>query len=65
MFLRIRWFAVGVLSSLGAIAFLAAQAKKARERLTAKALMRSGGRGVASLFDRAANRIAPDHGSPR
>lgn len=65
MFLRIRWFAVGVLSSVGIIAFLAAQAKKARERLTAKALVRSGGRSVASLFDRAADRIASDRGPSR
>ncbi|HSF85046.1 MAG TPA: hypothetical protein VLG28_05195 [Acidimicrobiia bacterium] len=59
MFVRIRWFAVGALSSLGLMAYLAAQVKRARERLSAQALARSGGRSVASLLDRAADRIDP------
>ena len=59
MLLRVRWFAVGVLSSLGAMAYLAAQVKRARERLNARALARSGGRSVATLLDRAADRIDP------
>lgn len=63
MFMRMRWFAVGVLSSVGVLAYLATQAKRARERLTVRALARSGGRGVASLLDRAADRIAPDRPS--
>lgn len=62
MFLRIRWFVIGVVSSLGAIAYLAALVKRARERLTTQALARSSRHGVASLLDRAADRIAPDAG---
>ncbi len=63
MFLRIRWFAVGVLSSVGAMAYLAAQVKRARERLSARAMARSGGRTLADLLDHAADRIAPDRES--
>ncbi len=59
MFLRIRWFVVGVLSSVGAMAYLAAQVKRARERLSTASLARSGGRSVASLLERAADRIDP------
>ncbi len=59
MFVRIRWFALGVAASLGVTAYLAARVKRARERLTARALARSGGRTVASLLDRAADRVSP------
>ena len=59
MFLRMRWFGIGVISSLGLVAYLATQVKRARERMSARALARSGGRTVASLLDRAADRVAP------
>lgn len=59
MFLRMRWFGIGVVSSLGLVAYLATQVKRARERLSARALARSGGRTVASLLDRAADRVTP------
>ena len=61
MLLRFRWFTLGILSSVGVMAFLAAQAKRARERLTRRALVRSGGRTFASLLDRAADRIEPSN----
>lgn len=70
MLLRIRWFVLGVASSVGVIAYLAAQVKRARERLSARAMARSGGRTVAVLLDRAADRVAPEqvdvpeHGVP-
>ena len=60
MFLRMRWFVLGVASSLGVVAYLAAQVKRARERLSARAMARSGGRTVASLLDRAADRVSPE-----
>jgi|GEM_PF-2114948 len=58
MFLRIRWFGIGVISSLGLVVYLAAQVKRARERLSARSLARSGGRTVAGWLDRAADRVA-------
>ncbi len=61
MFMRIRWFVLGAASSIGLVAYLATQVKRARQRLTAQALARSGGRAVASMLDRVATRISPQH----
>lgn len=65
MFLRMRWFVIGVATSIGALTYLAAQVKRARERITARAMVRSTGRTAASLLDRAADRISPDQAPPR
>jgi hypothetical protein len=65
MLLRIRWFLLGALSSLGTIAYLAVQVRIARERLSAAALGRSGSRTVASLLDRTADLVAPDPQPPK
>jgi hypothetical protein len=59
MLLRIRWFIMGVLASVGLVSYLAAQLRKARERLTPKNLTNSGLRGVARLFDTAADAVQP------
>ena len=59
MFVRLRWFIYGFVSSIGVIAYLTVQVKRARERLSAAALVRSGGQTVASLLDRTADRVAP------
>lgn len=59
MLLRIRWLAIGAALSVGAMSYLATQVKRAREKITAKAMIRSSGRTAASLLDRAANRISP------
>jgi hypothetical protein len=59
MLVRVRWFVLGALSSMGAMAFVAAQVKKARERLTPANLARGGARSLASLLDAAADRVAP------
>ena len=56
-----RWFVVGVVASVAGMAYLATQVKRAREKLSARALVRSGGRSVAGLLDRAADRIDPGH----
>jgi hypothetical protein len=64
MFLRMRWLAIGAALSVGVMAYLAAQVKRARERLSARTLARSGGRAVASLLDRAANRLTPSQVGP-
>ena len=57
MFLRMRWLGIGMITSLGLVAWLAARVKRMRERLSTRALARSGGRTVASLLDRAADRV--------
>lgn len=59
MFLRIRWFLVGALASLGVVSYLVAQVKKARERLTPRNLANSGLRSVANLLDSAAEAVQP------
>ena len=59
MFVRMRWFAIGVLTSVGAMSYLAAQVKRAREKITTRAMLRSSGRTAASLLDKAADRISP------
>lgn len=64
MLLRMRWFAIGAAISVGVMAYLAASVKRARERLSARALAQSGGRTVASLLDRAANRVSPSQAGP-
>ncbi len=63
MLLRMRWFAIGVAMSIGAMTYLAAKVKRAREKITARAMLRSTGRTAASLLDRAADRITPDRRS--
>jgi hypothetical protein len=60
MLLRIRWFIMGALASVGALSYLATQVRKARERLTARNLANSGMRGVASLLDSAAAAVQPE-----
>ena len=59
MFLRIRWFVMGALASVGAIAYLANLARRARERLTPRSMANSGLRGVARMLDTAAEAVQP------
>jgi F420-0:gamma-glutamyl ligase-like protein len=59
MLLRIRWFVVGALASLGVVGYLAARLRKARERLTPSNLARHSKRAVADLLDSAADTIRP------
>lgn len=61
--LRIRWFIVGVVTSLGAAAYLTNQVRKARERITARNLARTGMRGVADWLDTAADAVGKDEGT--
>ena len=60
MLVRLRWFVLGVLSSVGALGWLAVQVKRARERLTPANLARQGARGFADALDLLAERVAPD-----
>lgn len=64
MLLRIRWFVVGALASLGVVGYLAAQLRKARERMSPGNLARHGKRAVADLLDNAADTIRPDEEQP-
>jgi len=57
MLVRIRWFLVGALSSLGVIAYLAKQIRRARDRLTPRNVARAGMQTVADALDNAARRI--------
>ena len=59
MLLRVRWFLFGALSAAGGAIYVVDQLRRARERMTPENLARGGARGVASLIDGAANRIAP------
>jgi hypothetical protein len=59
MLLRIRWFFMGVLTSIGVVAYLVAQVKAARERLTTENLARTGARTLAGALDSAAVVITP------
>jgi hypothetical protein len=59
MFLRIRWFMIGAVASAGAVAYLANQVRKARERITPRNVANSGLKGVARLFDHAAAAVQP------
>jgi hypothetical protein len=59
MLLRMRWFIMGVLASVGAVSYLAAQLRKARERFTPRNLANSAMRSVARLFDTAADAVQP------
>jgi hypothetical protein len=57
MLLRIRWFIMGALASLGIIGYLAKQVRMARERMTPANIARSGMRGVADILDNTAARM--------
>ncbi len=60
MLIRLRWFVLGVLSSVGVLGWLAVQVKRARERLTPANLARRGARGFADVLDSLAERVAPE-----
>ena len=60
MFVRIRWFAAGAIATVGGMGYLAAQVKKARQKLTPANLMAVGKRQAAAWLDGVAERVAPD-----
>jgi len=59
MLLRIRWFLLGAFAAASGAVYAVDQLRRARQRLTPENMARSGARGVASLIDAAAERIAP------
>jgi hypothetical protein len=64
MLLRIRWFVVGALASLGVVGYLTTRLRKARERLSPRNLARHTKRAVADLLDNVADTIRPDGEQP-
>ncbi len=60
MLLRIRWFVLGAAASIGVLSYLGAQVRKAREKLTARNMVRSGMRSAADLLDTAADAVQPE-----
>jgi hypothetical protein len=65
MFVRIRWFVAGVAATLGGFGYLAAQVRKARQRLTPANLVAAGKHQAASWLDSVAERLAPDDAGHR
>lgn len=59
MFVRIRWFFLGVLGTVGVGAWLMARVRKLRASFTRTNVKRAGTEGVAALLDSAARRIDP------
>jgi len=60
MFVRIRWFAAGAVASIAGMSYLAAQVKKARQKLTPANLVAAGKQQAASWLNGFADRVAPD-----
>lgn len=60
MFVRLRWFVAGILATFGGIGYMAAQLRKAREKLTAANLVAITKRQAAAWLDNVAERVAPD-----
>ena len=59
MFVRIRWFVLGALSTFGLLSYLATQLKRARRQLTPANFVRRGGESVAGMLDSTADRLDP------
>ncbi len=60
MLVRLRWFALGVLSVLSGGVYVWGKLRRARERLTAANFRRASGHAVADALGAAARRMAPD-----
>ena len=59
MFVRLRWFVIGILSAFGLLSWLATQVKRAKEQMTPANLAKRGVRSVAGILDTTADRIDP------
>ena len=57
MFVRMRWFTIGVVASLGVVAYAVNQLRRARERLSAENIARQAGRALAGTLESAARRV--------
>ena len=59
MFLRIRWFLLGVLTTIGSGAYLLAKLRKVRARMSRDNLKRVGATSVADVLDAAGRAVSP------
>ncbi len=59
MLLRIRWFVMGAVVTVGALGYIANELRKARERLTPRNIANTGMRGFAQVLDSAAAAVRP------
>lgn len=64
MLVRIRWFVAGVAAALSGVGFLAAQVRKARQKLTPANMVTAGKHQAAAWLDTLAERLAPDETGP-
>ena len=62
MLLRIRWFVMGAVVTVGALGYIANELRRARERLTPRNIANTGMRGFARLLDGAATAVRPKVG---
>ena len=63
MFLRFRWFSLGVLSAIGGGAYLLSKLRRLRARLSPDSLRRAAAHAIADGLDSAGRKIAPDQQS--
>jgi hypothetical protein len=61
MFVRMRWFTLGIVVSLTVTAYVAGRLRRARERLTARNVSRELARVGAATLEAAAARLEPQH----
>ncbi|GBE24578.1 hypothetical protein BMS3Bbin02_00853 [bacterium BMS3Bbin02] len=59
MFMRVRWFVLGVIATVSGGVVAAAKLRRAREALNARNAAKIGVRGVAGVIDRVADGVSP------
>jgi hypothetical protein len=57
MFTRVRWFAIGAASTIGAGMYLAGRVKVMREKITAETMTRAGAVTAAGMMEAAGRRL--------
>lgn len=59
MFVRMRWFTLGIVVSLSATVYVASRLRRARERFTVGSVSREAARAGAAVLDNLAVRVDP------
>lgn len=65
MFLRIRWFTLGVLAAVGGFVYAANQVARAKEKLTLENVARAGAKAALDGIDRGLDAVAELIGTSR
>ncbi len=60
MFTRLRWFAIGAASTIGAGVYLAGRVKVMRERITPETMAKAGAVTAAGMMEAAGRRLQTD-----